>query len=179
MKWRNFGRVNLHTRTSKEMNVFKYGWMSWRHPINWWGNIKLFFRQFKWAWQRATRGFADCDVWNLDGSILNYLSGTLKQLSETAAGWPGNNQFPEYEDWTIFLKQMSEKFAAADESNDYYPTPIADKWWKWMEEHKGSLEEDPYKELMFEEYNENDLKRERDFAEAWSAIGEVMWDLWD
>lgn len=179
MKWRNFGRVNLHTRTSKEMNVFKYGWMPWCHPLNWWGNIKLFFRQFKWAWQRATRGFADCDVWNLDSSILNYLSGTLKQLSETAMGWPGNKQFPEYEDWTIFLKQMSEKFRAADESNDYYSTPIADKWWKWMEEHKGSLEENPYKELMFEEYNENDLKRERDFAEAWSAIGEVFWQLWD
>lgn len=171
--------MNLHTRTSKEMNVFKYGWMSWRHPINWWENIKLFFRQFKWAWQRATRGFADWDIWNLDSSILNYLSGTLKQLSEIACGWPGNKQFPKYEDWTSFLKEMSEKFAAADESNDYYSTPIADKWWKWMEEHKGSLEENPYKELMFEEYNENDLKRERDFAEAWSAIGEVFWQLWD
>lgn len=161
------------------MNVFKYGWMPWRHPLNWWGNIKLFFRQFKWAYQRATRGFADCDIWNLDGSILNYLSGTLKQLSETAAGWPGNNQFPEYEDWTIFLKQMSEKFRAANESNDYYPTPMADKWWNWSLEHSGHPDDNPYVQDMLKEYQENDLKRERDFAEAWNAIGEVFWNLWD
>lgn len=161
------------------MNVFKYGWMPWRHPLNWWGNIKLFFRQFKWAWQRATRGFADCDVWNLDSSILNYLSGTLKHLSEIAAGWPGNEQFPKYSDWTGFLKEMSEKFAAANESNEYYPTPITDKWWKWAQEYSGCSDDNPYVQDMIQEEEENELKRERDFAEAWSAIGEVFWQLWD
>ena len=162
------------------MNVFKYGIAPWRYPANWWSNIKVFFRHFKWAYQRATRGFADCDVWNLNSSILNYLSGTLKQLSETAAGWPGNNQFPEYEDWTIFLKQMSEKFRAANESNEYYPTPMADKWWDWAREHSDYWPDDnPYVQDMIQEEQENELKREHDFAEAWSAIGEVIWDLWD
>ena len=162
------------------MNVFKVDYLSWRYPLNWWKNIKLFFRRFKWAWQRATRGFADCDIWDLDSSILNYLSGTLKQLSEIAEGWPGNEQFPKYEDWTNFLKEMSEKFAAANESNEYYPTPMADKWWEWAQEHKGCHPDDnPYVQDMLKEYQENDLKHERDFAEAWSAIGEVFWDLWD
>ena len=160
------------------MNVFKYGWAPWRYPINWWRNIKLFFRQFKWAWQRATRGFADCDVWNLDSSILNYLSGTLKYLSENAVGWPGDKQFPKYEDWTTFLKEMSEKFAAANESNNYYSTPMEDKWGEWYEKHP-NFDKNPYVEDMFKEQQENELKRERDFAEAWSAIGEVMWNLWD
>ena len=160
------------------MNVFKYGWAPWRYPINWWRNIKLFFRQFKWAWQRAIRGFADCDVWNLDSSILNYLSGTLKHLSENAAGWPGDKQFPKYEDWTTFLKEMSEKFAAANESNNYYPTPMEDKWWEWYEKHP-NFDKNPYVEDMFKEQQKNELKRERDFAEAWSAIGEVIWSLWD
>ena len=172
--------MNLHTRVSNKMNVFKYGWMSWKYPLNWWGNIKLFFRQFKWAWQRATRGFADCDIWNLDNSILNYLSGTLKQLSETAAGWPGNEQFPKYEDWTSFLKEMSEKFVAANENNEYYPTPMADKWLDWAREHSDYCPDDnPYVQDMIQEEQENELKRERDFAEAWSAIGEVFWQLWD
>ena len=161
------------------MNVFKYGWMPWKYPMNWWKNIKLFPHQFKWAWQRATRGFADCDVWNLDSSILNYLSGTLKQLSETAAGWPGNEQFPKYSDWTSFLKEMSEKFAAANESNKYYSTPMADKWWEWSQEHSVCPDDNPYVQDMLKEEQEIELKRERDFAEAWSAIGDVMWDLWD
>lgn len=163
---------------NNKMNVFKYGWMPWPHPLNWWKNIKLFFRKIKWAWQRVTRGFADCDVWNLDSSILNYLSGTLKYLSETAMSWPGDEQFPKYEDWTNFLKEMSEKFAAANESNNYYPTPIADKWWEWNEKHP-NFKNNPYVEDMLKEHQENDLKRERDFAEAWSAIGEVIWNLWD
>lgn len=161
------------------MNVFKYGWLPWRYPSNWWSNIKLFFRQFKWAWQRAIRGFADCDIWSLDCSILNYLSGTLKQLSETAAGWSGDWRFPEYEDWTSFLKEMSEKFAAANECNEYYQTPMADQWWKWAETHPNCPDSNPYVQDMLQEMQENGLKRERDFAEAWSAIGEVFWNLWD
>ena len=172
--------MSLHTQTSNKMNVFKYGLMPWKYLINWWRNIKLFPRQIRWALQRATHGFADCDVWNLDGSILNYLSGTLKQLSETAAGWPGNEQFPKYEDWTNFLREMSEKFVAANESNEYYPTPMADKWWDWAQEHGGWRPDDnPYVQDMIQEEQENELKRERDFAEAWSAIGEVFWQLWD
>lgn len=80
------------------MNVFKYGWMSWRHPLNWWGNIKLFFRQFKWAWQTRGRGweilawleeheavesFVILDDWDDMGPVRNHLIWTNPSLGLT------------------------------------------------------------------------------------------------
>lgn len=170
------------------MNVFKYGWMPWRYPANWWDNIKLFFRQFKWAYQRAVHGFADCDIWNLDQSILEYLHGTLDALADNHYGYPGNENFPTDESWTEFLKDMAQKFYQASESNDYYPTPKAEEWWDYINERcadnifKDIPEDEKLVELrdaMLEESRENDRMRMRDFAEAWSLIGDCFFDLWD
>ena len=170
------------------INVFKGNYLSWSRPAAWWSNIRSFFRRFKWAWQRATRGFADCDIWDLDSSLLNYLSGTLKYLAENHWGWPGDKRFPRDEDWTEFLQDMSQKFYQANESNEFYPTPKADEWWdcltkRFKESSPKDYNEDEQlielKDLMLEEDRENSLKRERDFAEAWSAIGEAFWNLWD
>ena len=162
------------------MNVFKYGVAPWRHPANWWNNIKVFFRHFKWAYQRATRGFADCDVWNLDSSILEYLSGTLNHLADYHWGYPGDERFPTDESWTEFLKDMAQKFYQANEDNAFYPTPASDEWWEYYRNDSRNCEKMiQLKDAMLEEERENEHKRERDFAEAWSAIGEVMWNLWD
>lgn len=162
------------------MNVFKYGVAPWRHPANWWGNIKVFFRHFKWAYQRATRGFADCDVWNLDSSILEYLSGTLNHLADYHWGYPGDERFPTDESWTEFLKDMAQKFYQANEVNAFYPTPASDEWWEYYRNDSRNCEKMiQLKDAMLEEERENEHKRERDFAEAWSALGDVMWNLWD
>ena len=162
-------------------NVFKYGWMPWRYPRNWWGNIKLGFRQWKWAYQRATRGFADCDVWNMDGWLLDIIPGALNQLAEYHCGWPGDKQFPNDEDWTQYLKDMAQKFYSADENNDVYPSPERDKWWDWMEEHDTTIlnKENPYAQSMLDEYRALTDKRMQDFAEAWSMMGDVFFNLWD
>ena len=164
-------------------NVFKYGWMPWRYPRNWWDNIKLSFRQCKWAWQRATRGFADCDTWNMDQWLLSILPGALNHLADNHWGWPGDSRFPEDEDWTQYLKDMAQKFYSANEANEVYPMPERDKWWKWIEDHDVLLDfnrdDNPYVQTMLDEHKENDDKRMRDFAEAWSMMGDVFWNLWD
>lgn len=38
-------------------------------PYRWWcfgKRIKWFIRSLKWGWQRATKGYCDCDLWDLD-----------------------------------------------------------------------------------------------------------------
>ena len=170
------------------MNVFKYGWMPWRYPKNWWDNIKLFFRQFKWAWQRATRGFADCDTWNLDSSILDYLYGTLNFLAKHHWGYPGDDKFPTDESWTNFLTDMAQKFYQANEKNEYYPTPKEEEWWDYFDKCYANnpgkdVKEDEkliaLKDEMFKETDKNNEMRMCDFAEAWSLIGDVFFNLWD
>jgi len=166
------------------VNVFKRGYMSWRRPVNWGINIKHFFHTIKDGWQRATKGYADSDVWNLDGYLLQVLSGSLKHLADNHWGWPGNDAFPTDEDWTRFLTDMADKFYRANDENRFYPHPEEDKWWDWCEKHPGpkvytGTDDNPFVNSMLEESEQIREKEERDFAEAWSAIGEYFWLLWD
>lgn len=165
-------------------NILKYGWCSWRYPRYWWKNIKMIPRHIKWAWQRITRGYADCDVWGMNNWLLDVISGALDHLAENHCGYPGTEQFPEDEEWTTYLKDMALKFYAANEENEYYPTPEREKWWKWYEEHDSIVVPvsdalNPYVNTMIKEDKELAEKRMQDFAEAWSMMGDVFWDLWD
>ena len=73
---------------------------------------------------------------------------------------------------------MALKFYNANESNEAYPTPEADKWWKWIEEHDKNIN-NPYSETMFQEANENDIKRDKEMHEGMKMLDHVFWSLWD
>jgi hypothetical protein len=176
-------------------NVFKQLYSPWRYPSNWIGNIRLFFRRYKWAYQRAKRGYADCDIWDMDSWLLTLFHDSLNHLADNHCGWPGNEDFPEDEDWTKYLKEMAQLFYQAQESNEYYPTPEGDKWSAWLDEHpNGNWVDDmindkpmkrydgnanPYSKSMFEEDKENAKKRDADFRKAWDMMGKVFYSLWD
>ena len=166
------------------MNVFKRGWLPWGYIGNWWRNVTLFFRHFKWAWQRATRGFADCDVWDMYSWIFELFHDSLTFLADNHFGYPGTEEFRTDESWTEYLKSIAQKFYQADEMNEFYSTPIYDKWREWNEQNRGlelnkRLEENPYRMAFIEESRENDRKMEADFKEAWDKMGRVMFHLWD
>ena len=164
-------------------NVFKKGYVPWRYLTNWPTNIHCFFRNFKWAWQRATRGYADTDVWDMYGWLLNVLSDAINYLAEHHMGWPGNEQFPEDMNWTEYLKQIAQLFYQANEMNEFYPTTERDRWWQWYQdksvEEQAKCGSNPYSERMFKEDNENAVKRDADFHAAWKMMEDVFWHLWD
>lgn len=162
----------------------KIGYLPWKYPLNWYKNIGLFFRRFKWAGQRAIHGFADCDIWDMDSWVLDLFHESLNYLADNHFGWPGDSKFPEDEDWTKYLKDMAQKFYQAGAHNNFYPTPEGDKWWKWIEEHPTESviapdNTNPYRDTMFKEECANDRKRNEDFKEAWKMMGDVFWNLWD
>lgn len=71
----------------------------WEFFEDTWLNLKA-------AWQRATRGWADRDTWNLDYYLLEILPEMIDYLCENTHGWPGEyNGFPTPEDWSKFLKE--------------------------------------------------------------------------
>ena len=175
-------------------NVFKQYYCPWRYPSNWIKNIRLFFRRYKWAYQRATRGYADCDIWDMDSWILNLFHDSLNHLADNHMGYPGDDRYPTDEEWTTQLKDLAQLFYQANESNDYYPTPVADKWYEWRKEHQATWvdevingmtlqrynqEESPYDKAMIEEANRNDKMRDADFHRAWNIMGSLFWNLWD
>jgi len=57
--------------------------------------------------QRAGRGWADRDTWGLDGYLCTTLAGALNHMAEVAHGWPGNDAYPEFEDWTAALRKAA------------------------------------------------------------------------
>lgn len=51
------------------MNILKFGYSPWKYPSNWFENIRQFFRNIKFAYQRVTRGYADPDIWDFDSYL--------------------------------------------------------------------------------------------------------------
>lgn len=63
-------------------------------------------RGIKSFYQRGKRGYADCDVWNLDMYLVKVMSGAINRLAETTHSYP--NGYEEYEDWIKDLKDIAE-----------------------------------------------------------------------
>ena len=112
------------------LNLFAAeGYLPW-YPCNWWSNIRYFFRTFKWAWQRATRGYSDHDTWNLDTYLVNLLITSLSQFRTETMGYPGYMESEE--EWyaildkIILLLKQSNEDEPLEEKND-----LAD----WYEEY--------------------------------------------
>ena len=156
-------------------NVLKYNPAPWRYPSNWAGNIRWFFRRYKWAYQRVTKGYCDVDVWELHSSLLNYLSGTLKELAETSTGYPGNDRFPTPESWEEFLKDLSNDFYRANEDNDYYEHPAYDTW----EKSTDLLKSTELSKAMVNELLDLSERRQKDVEIGLDKLKEVFFDLWD
>lgn len=66
------------------MSVFLKNY-SLKHPIE---NVKLFFRQIKWAWQRVHRGYSDFDVSETDVWFNLVVPDMLRDFAETTESIP-------------------------------------------------------------------------------------------
>lgn len=112
--------------------------------------IRRYFRQRKWARQRAARGYADCDVWDIRGWFLGVFPAMLDQMAEEAHGYPvfpGRLYLPEaaeqdagtsakeeketeinFEEWQALLHRMAQKFRDADEDMCSMKNPYDNEW---------------------------------------------------
>jgi len=166
------------------LNVFNNCYYPWKNPANWFKNIKMFFRSFKYAYQRATRGYAVSDTWDLDTHYLYLFHDTLNYLADHHWGYPGYGDFDTDEKWTAYLKELADKFEIANEAANKLPTPMGDKWCEWLEQHPSAnpwngTKSNPYGQDMFDEGCKNMQIRQATFEEAWDKMGKVFFHLWD
>lgn len=94
------------------MNIFSFG-IYGHHPRWWFSNIKQFFKNIKYAWQRATRGFADPDWWEFDSYLSQTISGCLKEFDKKRNGFPSELYFQLGEEsgdkkWSEILTKIAE-----------------------------------------------------------------------
>jgi len=96
----------------------------------WYANPMTYVRAFRWYYQRATRGWADCDVWGLDSYICDVMVPALEHLRKTKGGVPvppdavsaapdngdaADEEFKRWEvEWNKRLDEMIAGFKAAE-----------------------------------------------------------------
>lgn len=96
-----------------ELNIFKCGQYKWRNPLKrLWFNFRNYFRQLKWAYQRATRGYSDWDLWDLDSFYTQILINSLRDFAQKTNGHPGEMTF---EEWQILINTIANCFEESQE----------------------------------------------------------------
>ena len=81
--------------TNIHLNVFKYGWNKWTSWRGFWSNIKNIPRVVKYAWARATKGYCEADLWDLDTTYLDYILSTLIDFRNNTCSYP--NKYKTFE----------------------------------------------------------------------------------
>lgn len=71
--------------------------------------LKETYRHAKWFVQRGKRGWADCDVWSIDGYLSSILPDMLQRLRDTTHGYPIDMTEGE---WDRILQEMILGFKA-------------------------------------------------------------------
>ena len=165
------------------LNVFNTHWCPWKYPSNWIKNSRLFFRQFKWAYQRVTRGFCDFDVWDLDTYLSQLLSQSIEHLAKTSHSYPGTEEFPTYESWEAYLMEIVNKLKY---SLNELPNEYEEAWMKTWDSKgfiKNSNQRTPEEEEITTKYlnkeTENSIKQRDAQNEALKMIYHVYNHLWD
>ena len=168
-----------------DLNVFNNKPLPWCYPRNWIKNIRVFFRQFKWAYQRITRGYADIDWWDMDVHISRLLVQMLRKLADEGMGYPGNEEFPTPESWKDYLYKIIYYLNYSMQDN--LPNPYEDVWIKTWEgksfkeqfSGKSSPEEKEITDKYLDVELANDQKKIEARKKAWAMLDPIFERLWD
>ena len=93
------------------------------------------------AWQRATRGYGDDDLWSLDHALAKLTVVGCRRLRESAHGYPSEFAEPPYGDgrgweaWEDILLRIENGFQAwLDHGGHFFDAPLeAEKFKEGMD----------------------------------------------
>ena len=151
----------------------------WKYIRNLPKNIESVIRRFKWAYQRITKGYANCDLWNLDHYLAKLIASAVRELAETGMGFPGDEEFPTEESWEEYLKTIADFFEMYldDELFNVYE----EDYLKMIEE-KGLISNGdmtPEEEELFHNYIEVEKENAEFRSEALHGAVERLNHIWE
>jgi len=160
------------------MNVFNNPWRFIRAPLKW---TAYFFRSFKYAYQRATRGYCDYDAWELFSYCTHVISGCLRKLADDHVGHPLGIKD---EEWSKLLLETAIHLENSLKENDEFPHPKTDEWHanSSITIGNGKLTingDDDLREAMHEEQQALAKLRNAEKDMALDMLKEHWYDLWD
>ena len=108
--------------------------------------LKYLKRCIKWSCQRIVRGYAECDVWNMDGYLQSLIPDMLQDLRDNRNGSPsylGENYTNEegilvndicHDEWDKILDNMIFLWRESNEETCKRINPYYDEYDKAFEE---------------------------------------------
>lgn len=160
-------------------------------------HMKHFMRNVKYAWQRATKGYCDRDLWNLDKFYSQLFEDSLVDFAGTTHGAPDKyfsaGEENEIEPWQERLHDIALCFRVFNAREEMLPNPYRDEMMELsslrllknedgLTEMKETNESEYFKELSrlyFEREKENDKAVEDSVAEGFEMLKEDFFSLWD
>ena len=136
--------------------------------------IKSIKNKIKMAYQRAKRGYADQDVWDLHSWFMEIMPKMLQNLKDTSHGFP--IEFKSESEWFEILERMIFLLHEMDEDSCTYKNPYEDKWFEVVTHQK--RDEELVKMYLGEEKNKwnyiNLCKKE-----FFDLFSKYFYNLWD
>ena len=111
------------------IEYFKPAYMRWFYnPKTFWRNVEETLYWVKYCWQRAFRGWADCDSWSIASYLVEILPPMLKRFKENNHGYPGWGQASTSEKWDTIIDNIIKGFEAGKriEEDEYFQATNAD-----------------------------------------------------
>lgn len=152
--------------------------------------IKDFFRNIKYAWQRATRGYDDLACWNINNWFLEMMPKLLDHMIYDRCGHPlGLTE----DKWTEILSEMKHCFVEANEDTCSLVNEYGDDHFKLLEKWLYAKNEngditvvpnyDEEDELLvrkwIERNDEISAYREKMLNKGLNLFKKYFWSLWD
>ena len=161
-------------------NVFKLYPHNWKRPSNWWDNIKDFFRGFKYAHQRAVKGYCDYDLFSISDWFLEVFPNMLKEFSDETYSYPYDM---EEKEWGKYLVEMGEHFLnACKEYEDSSPEARKeyDELYKdFPLELYNTKEREEKVKKYYKKVKEYDDYKQEELKKGMDMFQKRFWDLWD
>ena len=158
--------LNCFTKSPYKWYRFRDNWIHYTSCI-------------RFAWQRATRGFSDKDIWGLADWHTDLLRAALTHFRDNLHGHPahlndGGDEVLGQRMWEEHLDKIIALLDRCDEElfNEREQAIIND----YTIGHNPTEEA---KRLFYEELNKLDEERCNNIKEALRLLGEEYWDLWD
>ena len=176
------------------LNVFKdYNCWGTRYKLTHpWVVVADKWRDLKAGWQRATKGYAPRDVWNMCDYFLEVFPAMLRDLAENCHAYPGVAPFDSPEKWENWLREMADKLEWCREDvwekdNEYeeeYMKQFDDNLWQnWKRDEHGNLvyshTQSEIDKLYFAREKELSDKAHQQLQDVLSQVSRYFFYLWD
>lgn len=98
------------------MNLFKFPMRLRYYLTKPWRFFRELYYSFKYAWQRATKGYSYYDSMDMDDFLLHVIPGMLRDIANGDA-YPAVEPFDTYEKWEDYCNSLADVFESLQEEN--------------------------------------------------------------